>query len=309
MPPTQLSAIHPSPKRKRDQPAHVPLLNTTLRIASTPPRGSPAPSSGADSPRNAVADQLQGMSIQTLAIPMSPLTPTDDMVRKKPKLEAMRGDSGTSLEDFTDSETRTWELEKVSDTVNDTVDAGKKGPRRIPGSPRPTSQLQSQSRASQPRIFAELAAFAQPTMFTSPSTEKPVLQFATSNHASKSRSRSSQPRQRNKSPSPPRSSLTWQDSEITGHLIDPSRDPEDDGTGLNGIGFKPTPALAYARAQRRRQQLMDWRAREAKEARAKRSERRRRGVRTGTVSREVTVEREVNAQEVDALRRTVKFAM
>ena len=56
MPPTQLH--HPSPKRKRDQPPPAPLLTTALRPLSTPPRGSPAPLSGADSPRNAVADQV-----------------------------------------------------------------------------------------------------------------------------------------------------------------------------------------------------------------------------------------------------------
>jgi len=69
-----------------------------------------------------------------------------------------------------------------------------------------------------------------------------------------------------------RASLTWHDDEITGH--DPD-DPEDDGEGINGIGFKPTPAMAHARAERRKQQLAEYRSREAREARAKRSERRR----------------------------------
>ena len=96
--------------------------------------------------------------------------------------------------------------------------------------------------------------------------------------------------------------LTWQDSEITGHLVDPSQDPDDDGTGINGIGFKPTPALAYARAQRRRQQVMEWRAREAKEARQKRSDRRRRGV--GGV--DGTSSGEKNGK--DGIKRVVRFA-
>jgi hypothetical protein len=244
------------------------------------------------------------MSITALPMPMSPLTPTDDIVRKKPKLEALRE---TSLQDFTDSEIRTWELEQVPDTVN-----GESGSssREIPETPQDKEREQW---AEQPRTFAGLATFAQPSMFASPSTDVSRVHFPMSSMASKSRNRSSslQPRQRKKSPSPPLSSLTWQDSEITGHLIDPSIDPEDDGTGLNGIGFKPTPALAYARAQRRRQQLMDWKAREAKEARAKRTERRRRGVRTpSTVSREATpaVGREVPAPDVD-VRRSVKFAI
>jgi hypothetical protein len=72
---------------------------------------------------------------------------------------------------------------------------------------------------------------------------------------------------------PDRAALTWHDDEITGH--DPS-DPEDDGEGINGIGFKPTPAEARARAEKRRRQMEEYKSREMKEARARRSERRRR---------------------------------
>ncbi|KAK3697606.1 hypothetical protein LTR37_017344 [Vermiconidia calcicola] len=67
--------------------------------------------------------------------------------------------------------------------------------------------------------------------------------------------------------------LTWQDDEITGHELDPGG--EDDGEGINGIGFRPTPAMAYARQQRRRQQVNEWKAREARDARQRRIERRR----------------------------------
>jgi hypothetical protein len=66
--------------------------------------------------------------------------------------------------------------------------------------------------------------------------------------------------------------MTWHQSEIIGH--DPN-DPNDDGYGLNGIGYKPTPAQAWARSQRRKQQLAEYKSREAKEARQRRSERRR----------------------------------
>ncbi|KAI1087175.1 hypothetical protein F5B19DRAFT_88119 [Rostrohypoxylon terebratum] len=71
---------------------------------------------------------------------------------------------------------------------------------------------------------------------------------------------------------PIRASLTWHEDEIT--VYDPE-DKDDDGTGINGIGFKPTPAIAYARAQKRRQQLADYRKREESEARARRNQRRR----------------------------------
>ncbi|RMZ79069.1 hypothetical protein DV737_g3565, partial [Chaetothyriales sp. CBS 132003] len=67
----------------------------------------------------------------------------------------------------------------------------------------------------------------------------------------------------------------WHESEITGH--EPN-DPDDDGYGINGIGFKPTSAMAYARLQKRKQQVADYRRREAKEARQRRSDRRRQGV-------------------------------
>ncbi|KAI0599742.1 hypothetical protein F4775DRAFT_583109 [Biscogniauxia sp. FL1348] len=71
---------------------------------------------------------------------------------------------------------------------------------------------------------------------------------------------------------PVRAALTWHEDEIT--IYDPM-DKDDDGTGINGIGFKPTPAIAYARAQKRRQQLAEYKKREESEARAKRNQRRR----------------------------------
>ena len=71
---------------------------------------------------------------------------------------------------------------------------------------------------------------------------------------------------------PIRAALTWQDDEIT--IYDPE-DADDDGTGINGIGFKPTPAIAYARTVKRKQQLAEYRKREEREARARRSQRRR----------------------------------
>lgn len=76
-----------------------------------------------------------------------------------------------------------------------------------------------------------------------------------------------------RSPSP-EASLTWHDSEITGH--DPT-DPSDDGYGINGVGFRPTPAIAQARAQKRKQQVTEWKNREARDARQRRSERRWKG--------------------------------
>ncbi len=81
---------------------------------------------------------------------------------------------------------------------------------------------------------------------------------------------------KSKSP-PPNTSISptlwWNDTEITGH--NPS-DPTDDGYGINGVGFLPTPAIANARAERRKKQVAEWKNREARDARQKRSDRRRR---------------------------------
>ncbi|KAI1817029.1 hypothetical protein GGS20DRAFT_575111 [Poronia punctata] len=71
---------------------------------------------------------------------------------------------------------------------------------------------------------------------------------------------------------PVRAALTWREDEIT--IYDPE-DEDDDGTGINGVGFKPTAAIAYQRAQKRRQQLADYKKREESEARARRTQRRR----------------------------------
>lgn len=87
---------------------------------------------------------------------------------------------------------------------------------------------------------------------------------------------------------PVRASLTWHDDEIT--IYDPD-DSDDDGTGINGIGFKPTPAIAYARTVRRRQQLAEYKKREEREARAKRNQRRRGSPVPGLVELKGSVER------------------
>ncbi|RYP77610.1 hypothetical protein DL771_000978 [Monosporascus sp. 5C6A] len=71
---------------------------------------------------------------------------------------------------------------------------------------------------------------------------------------------------------PVRAALTWHEDEIT--VYDPE-DKDDDRRGMDGIGFKPTPAIAYQREQMRRRQLAEYRRREENEARTRRNQRRR----------------------------------
>ena len=80
---------------------------------------------------------------------------------------------------------------------------------------------------------------------------------------------------------PIRAALTWHEDEIT--VYDPE-DKDDDRRGMDGIGFRPTPAIAYQREQMRRRQLADYRRREENEARARRNQRRREQIGSGVGS-------------------------
>ncbi|QDS71533.1 hypothetical protein FKW77_005261 [Venturia effusa] len=128
----------------------------------------------------------------------------------------------------------------------------------IPETPQPPAPS-SHRRSPPPPMLS-------PSRTQPPTTILPAIAF------SQPRSSTSPP------PSNEMANLTWQDSEITGHL---ASDPDDDGYGVNGIGFRPTPAMAYARSQRRRQQIMEWKNRESREARSRRAEERRRGMKIG----------------------------
>ncbi|KAL4942268.1 hypothetical protein BDV06DRAFT_166200 [Aspergillus oleicola] len=107
--------------------------------------------------------------------------------------------------------------------------------------------------------------------------ETPVKRSRQSSASPRKKKAPVSPRLCKRSRSPPPSGnadedlLTWNDSEITGH--NPT-DPDDDGYGINGIGFKPTAAIAWARSQKRKKQVSEWKYREAREAREKRRERR-----------------------------------
>ncbi|KAI4754406.1 hypothetical protein E4T52_04047 [Aureobasidium sp. EXF-3400] len=68
--------------------------------------------------------------------------------------------------------------------------------------------------------------------------------------------------------------MTWQQDEITGHHIDHTAD--DDGEGINGIGFIPTPAIVTKRSE--------WRARESREARQRRYDKRKTSQRDSAIS-------------------------
>lgn len=63
------------------------------------------------------------------------------------------------------------------------------------------------------------------------------------------------------------STLWWREDELTGY--NPS-DPDDDGAGVNGVGYQKSAAEAWRIAQARKKQIEEWRVREQRDARAAR---------------------------------------
>lgn len=143
---------------------------------------------------------------------------------------------------------------------------------------------------------SESAAKTQPENGIATAFAHPTMEEITSSPRKK-RNPQAKPKVCNQRGSPPIADstdddpFTWHDSEITGHLLS---DPNDDGYGINGVGFKPTAAIAWARSQRRQRQVADWKSREAREAREKRRERRdgveahkMRTIQTGAIQKRV----------------------
>jgi len=287
-----------TPKRKRSQlendDADVPLLNAFSPADIALPLSSPA-DDGGTSPRTNVAHRFRSLAIgrprssaeinsharfaphtiaPTTVIPETPqpnskststssatMAKDDDEqmdcgVRKKPKMS-----QGEDEEEATRPPT-----EDEGDLPN-TPPQPK--PRNKPAKPAPTFAVERPAtpplrKATPPATDpADATTASTPTAQPGPTT----FQWPPSPPPSSSISP-----QREPVSVAFRASMTWQEDEIT--IYDPD-DSDDDGTGINGIGFKPTAAVAYARGVKRKQQLAEYRKREEREARARRSQRRR----------------------------------
>jgi hypothetical protein len=189
---------------------------------------------GASSPRTVVADKFKNLALRGHGVPALSFG-QDGVERKRIKLDGMDGFE----EELGGKEEDVWKSRNMNAHTKRTVDFQShpsSSPEEIPETP----QQYASTLPARIEVKSPPPALQRDHI---PSTHKIDL-----------------------------SALTWQDSEITGHL---ALDPDDDGYGINGIGFKPTPAQIYARSQRRRQQVMEWRNREAKEARQRRAEERK----------------------------------
>ncbi|PLN83346.1 hypothetical protein BDW42DRAFT_165245 [Aspergillus taichungensis] len=173
-----------------------------------------------------------------------------------------------------------------------------------PGGPMTDDQSQSQA---QPQIQESLLLPPppppppppSPPRKSSPSVTPSPKKKPTSSPRKKRNQKRNPPstsHQRNRRSPPPSTSsaaedpLTWRDSEITGH---DQTDPTDDGYGINGVGFKPTAAMAWMRSQKRRKQVAEWKNREARDERERRIDRRNGGgldlhsIRNGAIRKKV----------------------
>ena len=160
------------------------------------------------------------------------------------------------------------ETDSSTDTKDRTIDPG---PPVIPipesDNPLPQTGVVEPTDSSQNATQA-----ASQSSALSPQAEREIVPDSLRFKSNTKTARASRMKSPPPSTSPAHLDLVWTAAEITGH--DPT-DPTDHGTGINGIGFRPTAAIAQARTQKRRQQVAEWKSREAKEARQRRLERRK----------------------------------
>lgn len=252
--PTRTSTSPPrSPKRKRSE------LQTTL------PNADPDELFPGSSPREQVADQLQDLNIHQATPARLPVKQRRQLPRKRLK----RNPGLAELAALRASNT----FETPKRATHDVHD-----PEEVGETPDCHTRPPEDSFLGTPAtISRELPDQAQMMESKQQPLQGPVGELSCG-----SLDEESDPTERSLSPlplredlTPDQAALTWQEDEITGHEIDASSG--DDGEGINGVGFKPTIAMAYARQQKRKQQVNEWKAREAREARQKRFERRRGG--------------------------------
>ena len=261
--PTPQGASSPqTPKRKREEPTEAidaPLqIETQLQIEDVS-------DTGANSPRTRVADKLKTLEIRQPRDSALFTTSEPDKHRKRLKRQpgvAASLPSEVFTSDFSKGSKAPGYREATPTEVEETPDCRTKQPHSLTRSP--TRQI----------AFIKITPPKRQSLDHDPfQTTPPPSTSPTSPETSQETIRSASPLPSKGDLTPDQAALTWQEDEITGHEIDPSGD--DDGEGINGIGFRPTPAIAAARQQRRKQQVNEWRAREAREARQKRFERRR----------------------------------
>lgn len=258
--------VRPSPKRKRPSSKDItaPLqLDTSLVLPLEPPSDS-------DSPRTKVANSLCHLDL--CHTPLAPSSETNATRRKrlKPTQPLKYNDDGVC----SDAYDGIFLSQQSSGTfAADSRDESPVAIGEIPGY-LPSRELRISLPVTSMKQELQEGVAVCNAVATDDTERLMTVASSTSNSADGVPHRPPSPTAAHEDIPINQAALTWQDDEITGHDID-FTSVDDDGEGINGIGFKPTPAIAYARSQKRKQQVNEWRAREAREARQRRFERRR----------------------------------
>lgn len=302
-----------TPKRKRDDLIVEQTLSTSppskanasLAFSFEPPKTS-LDDDGSSSPRTKVAHRLRNLSLESGGGVDSPEHPSPDC---NYSTSHINGKAGDDLRLQHPLETEVFNFNGTTD--NGTDMAALQTDDDDDSAMRKRHKLQELVDHAPLILTGEIAAQAgpvqvdehgrltledavDPAMVKLPEHEGAVAGFLKKSYPSINRLADSKSRSRRRTGTPPlggprrksadtieeepvivdpvRAALTWHEDEITVYDAD---DKDDDGTGLNGIGFKPTPAIAYQRAQKRKKQLSEYRKREEREARALRNQRRR----------------------------------
>ena len=284
----------PSPKRKRDD---LSRLATPPRHIGAQSQHDHAPISGSGSPRANVAEQFKQLDIQQVRPTSLRRIERSGAPRKRLKRNAHVVDNSSSSDSYVVEPLESSEQHGHDSDRHSGVEVGETPncrTRTIVATPQvpleDTRAVRASSKSPVPSSELVQARVLNPRPSPSPSLDSPPDPHVVAE-------RSVSPLPRADELTSDQAALTWQDDEITGHELDPGGD--DDGEGINGIGFKPTPAIAHARQQKRKQQVNDWKTREAREARQRRLERRRGD------SDELDVVNRVNLDE--AAKRVVRF--
>lgn len=278
----------PSPKRKR---ADSEKSVAPLHIDTTEARDF-APESGADSPRTKVAEKLHDLNLQHTQSPHVPpaAEPTGAPRKRLKRGQALRRDAPgyeSDLDLYSTPESSSQPAIYSRDASPIEIDETPGCRTRIPSSSPPTPGPPPVPLNLSSVIFGETGY--QRNVHSAPTTQSSQNRDETVGSVLS-------PASSTEDASLDQIAMTWQDDEITGHDIDTTT-PDDDGLGINGIGFKPTAAIAYARSQKRKQQVTEWRAREARDSRQKRFERRR-GAGRGGSSTDASTKRSVRFEGV-----------
>ncbi|MCJ1410097.1 hypothetical protein MMC19_004182 [Ptychographa xylographoides] len=247
--------LYLSPKRKRDNSSDYvgSFSPSPIRLrTSFAPQSYDNQSTGSDSPRTCVAGQLQALDLQGESSALSsPPRPFSEQFTSNSNFDFSLSEQQTFSK-------ATFRLSPPENYISLTDGAITPPHSQMPSAPKLKPVSPSPSRTISPLPQSRIKSPPPPRFSASP---PPMLSLHTFTSAPNLPSTNLPTRTRPSSPPPP--------------FYSPQEDSTIENLGINGIGFRPTPAQSYARAQRRKQQVAEWKSREAKEARQRRIELRR----------------------------------